>query len=71
MNRKLEMEFAVSEGPFVKGVEAVLQSLNVQRQRYTVKTDWCMSLEIVDRAFDFEKSSALFTLKIECPIRDF
>ena len=28
----------------------------------TVKTDWCMSLEIVNRALDFEKSSALFTI---------
>ena len=27
MNRKLEMGFALSKGPFVKGVEAVLQSL--------------------------------------------
>ena len=34
MNLKLEKAFAVSEGPFVKGVEAVLQSLNVQRQQY-------------------------------------
>ena len=34
VNLKLEKGFAVSEGPFVKGVEAALQSLNVQRQQY-------------------------------------
>ena len=34
MNLKLEKGFAVSEGPFLKGVEAVFQSLNVQRQQY-------------------------------------
>ena len=33
MNLKLEKGFAVSEGPLVKGVEAVLHSLNVQRQQ--------------------------------------
>ena len=27
-----------------------------------VKTDWCMSLEIVNRALDFSKSSALFSI---------
>ena len=32
VNLKLEKGFAVSEGPFVKGV--ALQSLNVQRQQY-------------------------------------
>jgi len=34
VNVKLKKGFAVSEGPFVIGVEAVLQSLNVQRQQY-------------------------------------
>ena len=35
VNLKLKKGFAVSEGPFVKGVEGVLQSLNVwQRQQY-------------------------------------
>lgn len=32
VNLKLEKGFAVSEGPFVKGVEAALSS--VQRQQY-------------------------------------
>ena len=31
---KLEKGFAVSEEPFVKGVEAALQSLNVRHQQY-------------------------------------
>ena len=33
VNLKLEKGFSVSEGPFVKGVEAALQSLNVQCQQ--------------------------------------
>ena len=32
VNKKLQKGFAVSEGPFVNGVETALQSLNVQRQ---------------------------------------
>ena len=34
VNLKLEKGFAVSEVPFVKGVEAALESLHVQRQQY-------------------------------------
>ena len=34
LNVKLDKGFAVADGPFVRGVEAVLQSLNVQRQQY-------------------------------------
>ncbi|KAL5496438.1 hypothetical protein EMCRGX_G012721 [Ephydatia muelleri] len=34
VHKKLNKGFAVSEGPFVKGVETALQSLNVQRQQY-------------------------------------
>ena len=34
VNKKLQKGFAVSEGPFVNGVETALQSLNVQRQQY-------------------------------------
>ena len=35
VNLKLKKGFEVSEGPFVKGVEGVLQSLNVwQHQQY-------------------------------------
>ena len=33
VNKKLQKGFAVSEGPFVKGVETALQILNVQCQQ--------------------------------------
>ena len=33
VNKKLQKGFAVSEGPFLKGVETALQSLNVQHQQ--------------------------------------
>ena len=37
-------------------------NLTLNQMPHTVKTDWCMSLEIVNGALDYSKSSALFTI---------
>ena len=77
VNLKLEKGFAVSEGPFVKEVEAALQSLIVQRQQYHggafnhvhkslhVKRNKCIILYIILIPFQDQHAHTLCTSLID------